>query len=471
MQTGKFMTYKIIRQALLAATAICMLGSCKKYLEVLPKGSKVPQTYEDYLALMENKQVHQIGMSDQVYIINEFYISPDYLRTLSIASINYNWLENEDRVILKDDDDDYNAIYKGIFTNNVVINNVGKDAGSTSQTQELIAQCRVNRALFYFHLVNSYAKTYNPATAASDPGVPFILESDLGASRPQKSVKEIYDFIISETTEALPLLPQNGKNGYHVNKAAGYALLARTYLFMKDYNRAKENAVKALAENKVLFDQIKYYNDNIALVQSPSLSPLFPRIDFTNPENYIFRYGGSMNMLQGLAGSAFLIAQKSRFEAGDTRLLLNFKPYAIGGDSIMMYVRRDDFNAAGFRTPEMHYIVAECEARAGNLPAAMEVLNTVRRKRILPDIYKDLTATSTKDAMDKIMRDKWNEYIGTGMRYLDLRRLNTEAAFATTLTKEFDGQALTLKPDSHLWIMPFSRIAMLKGENLHQNSK
>ncbi len=48
--------------------------------------------------------------------------------------------------------------------------------------------------------------------------------------------------------------------------------------------------------------------------------------------------------------------------------------------------------------------------------------------------------------------------------FWDLRRLNKDPEYARTLSKEVGGKTVSLKPDSHLWTMPFaSRILLNPG--------
>ncbi|MOA49307.1 SusD family protein [compost metagenome] len=98
----------------------------------------------------------------------------------------------------------------------------------------------------------------------------------------------------------------------------------------------------------------------------------------------------------------------------------------------------------------------------------MQLVNTLRKKRIVAELYADLSATTEEQAMAYIRRERNNEFFGTGMRYWDLRRFNTEPKYAKTLTKVYNNEALSLAPTSHLWIMPFSRKAVQNNATLKQ---
>lgn len=87
------------------------------------------------------------------------------------------------------------------------------------------------------------------------------------------------------------------------------------------------------------------------------------------------------------------------------------------------------FNGAGLTTCEVYLIKAECLARqvTGNdFSAAMDVLNKVRKTRILPEIYQPLQASTLTEAIDLIRRSKDNELIFTIVPFADARRFNAE---------------------------------------------
>lgn len=446
--------------------------SCKKYLEIVPKGQKIPQSFEDYKALVENAKAHSFDYDNQNQVANDFYLIANGQATLNLTSINFNWQETQDRLQYTSDDAGYNGAYTGIFIYNVLVNNVqNATTGTQADKDRLIAQARVGRSMLYFYLITSYAKMYDPATAATDPGVFLNTSDNMEASMKQVSVKEMYEFILKDLNAAMPYLPVHPDNPYFSGKGAGYALLSRIHLFMKDYASAASFAEEALKQNSELFDYVNYYNENKVLADGTSPSINIPKYEFRNPENYNFHYGSSYMQVQGMYISMLRESDSAQYDKGDARFKVNFTKRAFGLETIWTYRRRDDVNAAGLRTPEMYYVKAECLARAGKIAEAMNVLNTVRRKRILPEFYADVTATDLAGAIALIRRELKCEYRGTGLVYLDLRRFNNDPQFRATITKQEGDKTYSITPDSHLWIMPFSLNAMAYGEGLIQNSK
>ncbi|RAJ08796.1 SusD-like starch-binding protein associating with outer membrane [Chitinophaga skermanii] len=464
---------KKLLQWVLCGAVMLSATSCKKYLEIIPRGQKIPQTLADFKALMEHKDAHTVDYSNQVYVSNEFKFMLSTQASNTIANINYNWQEDKDRVSFLQTDYGYTSAYKGIFINNVVINHMHEaTTGTAEEKAAVVAQAKTNRAMMYFYLVNSYAKTYDAATAATDPGVLINTKDEMEQTLKQATVKEVYEFMIKDLNEAIPNLPEVASSPFIPGKGTAYALLARINMFMRNYTDAKGFADKALASNNTLYDWVKLYYDNKKVADSTAPSINVGKFEFTNTENYTFNYGGSIAQLQGFYISFLQEADSSYYDAGDARFKINFAKRKVGAETIWSYRRMDDPNVGGIRTPEMYYIKAECLAREGKPADAMLELDKVRRKRIITEFFTPSTATTEAQAIANIRRELRNEYRGTGLPYLDYRRFNVDPVYKATLTKNEYGTIYSITPESHIWIIPFSQVAINYSEGqLTQNSK
>lgn len=108
-----------------------------------------------------------------------------------------------------------------------------------------------------FDLINLFGKPYNPATAASDKGVPLALEIDLEQVFVPQSVDVIYNQVISDTKEAEKLInlstQPKGLN-YRFSKVALYSLESRLYLYQQQWQKSLDAANKALELKNTLID-------------------------------------------------------------------------------------------------------------------------------------------------------------------------------------------------------------------------
>lgn len=435
--------------AIFLLMGILSLGtSCSDFLGILPKGEKIPSTLEDYEAFIRNENTHVNDAVQALYLLNDVYIAPSVLNNVSLKSINYNWLEDEDRIRYNNSDEiAYYNSYQAIFYWNVMIEYLPDVTdGTEAERDELIAQAKVLRAMNYFFLTNYYADTYEKSTATKKLSVPLITSSDIGAPSEQVTIERMYEFIVTELKAALPYLPEKSATVLHPNKGAGYAMLARVYLTMENYEDALTNAELALEENDQLYNWREYYAENQTQIEKEDdYSTSYPAVGLHSPENYIFRYGTDGQRLFGYPGldGTMPVTRAELFEEGDARFASMWKKKYEAPDTVYCGIRSDQFNGGGLSTPEMYYIKAECLARKGgqdNVNAAMEVVNTIRQTRILKKDYKPLMATSTIEAVKLIIQGKANEYVQTPIPFWDARRLNKDSNYAVIRTKEFEGK-------------------------------
>ncbi len=122
----------------------------------------------------------------------------------------------------------WSAAYGGITNCNRLIFQIesGKLPVPTGK-ENVLAEIRALRASFYYVLCDLYGN------------VPIVTKFDVepGFLAEQNTRQEVYDFIIKEITETLPLLSDDASKLYYgrFNKWAAYALLAKMYLNAEVY--------------------------------------------------------------------------------------------------------------------------------------------------------------------------------------------------------------------------------------------
>ena len=445
---------------------LACLCSCDDYLSNVPKGQRIPTTLNDFSVMLADEYTNcREDVTQALVLLNDRYVSDGYLSYYELWNANYFWNENADRIAMnKSDETTYYNGYAGISTANLIIENAPTATEATdAERGQVIAQAKILRAMKYFTLVNYYAKTYNAATAATDGGVPLITSAEVGATYTQPSVQEIYDFIVQDISEALPALPERALNVLYADKATAYALAARVYLQMGNYQEALASAGEALKRNDRLFDWVAFYNDNAAVLSVPDVyQSITSPMGFDYEENYIFCHGNN-----SYSGNDLQMREDrgNRFEQGDAHFMSRWKIRTMAGSTYYNPNMGGYFNRGGLTTTEVYLIQAECLARTGNVAGAMDVLNKVRQKRILPEYYQPLAASSADVAIDMIIKVKGDALVQTIIPFCDARRLNLEPAHAHTLTKVENGQQYTLSPSSHMWVMPFPMGAVKNSGN------
>jgi tetratricopeptide (TPR) repeat protein len=445
-----------ITKVLILLSLVLSQVSCNDYLDILPKGQKIPTTLADFEAMLRDESgTHRINAENAINLLNDSYQTITNLNYSPLTKANYLWDESANRIELNNADEVmYYAGYASISTCNLIIEHAPTATECTdAERAEVMACAKVLRAMNYFNLVNYYADTYHETSASAKKGVPVITSANINAPHQQLTIQGIYDFILTDLKEALPNLKSTSPTPLHPALGAAYAFYARVYLQMGNYPEALKYAELALAENDALYDWTAYYDEHSYEIEDPyEYTPMPSPTGHYYIENYIFRHGA--DSYPGEENS-ISVERKALFEVGDARAAARWKEQTVGTDTYCVSTTEGFFNAGGITTTEVYLIKAECLARAGQYGDAMDALNTVREMRILPGDYAPLSASTEEEAIEHIRRTKDNELILTLIPFADARRYNLEPKYARTLTKVVDGQTLTLSPTSHLWTMPF----------------
>ena len=120
--------------------------------------------------------------------------------------------------------------------------------------------------------------------------------------------------------------------------------------------------------------------------------------------------------------------------------------------------------------PEMMLIKAECLARK-NDPEALNILNTLRKKRIAADKYADLPQVSADKLLKVVLEERQRELAFNGVRFFDMKRLAKEGIYTRTLTRQFEGTVYTLEPNSNRYMLPIAAKVRLLNTNIVQNPR
>lgn len=451
-----------------------MLTGCNDYLDIKPKGEKIPTTVSDYETLLNYESVQKVSDTYPAYLTDDVFL-PDVAEGTATPGLNSVDQSIRNLYLFKkevfgdaQDDGFWFASYNRIYYYNTVIDNIMNADGSDEQQKLSIrAEALISRALEYLYLVNGYAKYYDVRTAESDPGVPLILDEDISKKNlVRASVKDVYAQIQSDLQTALPNLPMQAKgNAFRASKAAGYGVLAKMYLYMGNYAEALKAANEVLEINNSLLDLKKYA---VVKAQSSIGRTNVPQ-DIDNPENIYIKFAPYVYGLSSkVFGSDELI---SLFSEDDMRLQVyftkNFRNIPTDKYVWAPYLRAN----LAVSSPEIYLIAAECEAREGSIERAIALINKLRDNRIKNNT--DIVATDRNDALQKVLEERRRELAMSGMvRYIDLKRLNKESQFAKTVTHVTGEGTFSLEPNSPLYVLPIpAKVMRFNKNSMQQNER
>jgi tetratricopeptide repeat protein len=459
---------------ILAICVVVMLTGCNDYLDIKPKGEKIPTTVSDYETLLNYESVQKVSDTYPAYLTDDVFL-PDVAEGTATPGLNSVDQSIRNLYLFKkevfgdaQDDGFWFASYNRIYYYNTVIDNIMNADGSDEQQKLSIrAEALISRALEYLYLVNGYAKYYDVRTAESDPGVPLILDEDISKKNlVRASVKDVYAQIQSDLQTALPNLPMQAKgNAFRASKAAGYGVLAKMYLYMGNYAEALKAANAVLEMNNSLLDLKKYA---VVKAQSSIGRTNVPQ-DIDNPENIYIKFAPYVYGLSSkVFGSDELI---SLFSEDDMRLQVyftkNFRNIPTDKYVWAPYLRAN----LAVSSPEIYLIAAECEAREGSIERAIALINKLRDNRIKNNT--DIVATDRNDALQKVLEERRRELAMSGMvRYIDLKRLNQESQFAKTVTHVTGEGTFRLEPNSPLYVLPIpAKVMRFNKNSMKQNER
>ena len=451
-----------------------MLTGCNDYLDIKPKGEKIPTTVSDYATLLNYESVQKVSDTYPAYLTDDVFLPgvAEGTATPGLNSVDQSirnlYLFKKEVFGDAQDDGFWFASYNRIYYYNTVIDNIMNADGSDEQQKLSIrAEALISRALEYLYLVNGYAKYYDVRTAESDPGVPLILDEDISKKNlVRASVKDVYAQIQSDLQTALPNLPMQAKgNAFRASKAAGYGVLAKMYLYMGNYTEALKAANAVLEMNNSLLDLKKYA---VVKPQSSIGRTNVPQ-DIDNPENIYIKFAPYVYGLSSkVFGSDELI---SLFSEDDMRLQVyftkNFRNIPTDKYVWAPYLRAN----LAVSSPEIYLIAAECEAREGSIERAIALINKLRDNRIKNNT--DIVATDRNDALQKVLEERRRELAMSGMvRYIDLKRLNQESQFAKTVTHVTGEGTFRLEPNSPLYVLPIpAKVMRFNKNSMKQNER
>ena len=459
---------------ILAICVVVMLTGCNDYLDIKPKGEKIPTTVSDYETLLNYESVQKVSDTYPAYLTDDVFL-PEVAEGTATPGLNSVDQSIRNLYLFKkevfddaQDDGFWFASYNRIYYYNTVIDNIMNADGSDEQQKLSIrAEALISRALEYLYLVNGYAKYYDVRTAESDPGVPLILDEDISKKNlVRASVKDVYAQILSDLQTALPNLPVQAKgNAFRASKAAGYGVLAKMYLYMGNYAEALKAANEVLEINNSLLDLKKYA---VVKAQSSIGRTNVPQ-DIDNPENIYIKFAPYVYGLSSkVFGSDELI---SLFSEDDMRLQVyftkNFRNIPTDKYVWAPYLRAN----LAVSSPEIYLIAAECEAREGSIERAIALINKLRDNRIKNNT--DVVATDRNDALQKVLEERRRELAMSGMvRYIDLKRLNQESQFAKTVTHVTGEGTFSLEPNSPLYVLPIpAKVMRFNKNSMKQNER
>ncbi|MBC9911724.1 RagB/SusD family nutrient uptake outer membrane protein [Chitinophaga varians] len=313
--------------------------------------------------------------------------------------------------------------YTTIAQANAMMEGIGRSTTlSPAVKNQLLGETKVWRAFIYGYLVNMFGD------------VPMPLKDDplSNATLPRTAASQVWAQIITDLTEAQGLLtdayPATLRT--RINRQTANALLARAYLYQKDW--AKAEAAANAVINSGIYSLNKDLNTTFGNTSNEVIWQLATLTGISTYTTNRDANGGSYAAAPGSIPAVTLTdTLYNSLESGDKRKTSWVAATDIGGQNykvITKYKMRvlatgatmgNEFNVM-LRLAEQYLIRAEARAQLGNLTGAMEDVNTIRDKAGLPGLDNSITPANLLLAIEK---ERKAELFGEwGHRWFDLKR-------------------------------------------------
>lgn len=434
----------------LAITILIFLAGCKKdFLDARPSSTlTIPSTLEDLQLMLDDFSTLNLGpsigevSSDDYFIDSLGWSSLNDLKSRNLYAWKSDIFEGLGNVA------DWNIPYKQVLYANIVLEQLGqikRDSTNQVMWDNLKGAALFIRANAFFNLAQIFSSPYDSSSSSSALGIPLRLTSDINVPTSRSSLQQTYDQIISDATHARFLLSVNfpAANRNRPSRCAAFSLLSRTFLSARAYNKAGDYADSALS----LYSTLINYNS----ISQTSATPFTISNDETIYQSSSVQ-SDIITLLRASRGYSIDSTLYRSYSTNDLRRAIYFASNA-------SYINRKRGYSGlallftGFAVDELYLTRAESYARRGNINAAMTDLNNLLKTRWRTGTYTLMTATSSSDALAKVLVERRKSLVMRGLRWIDIRRLNKEG-YNIILKRILAGQLITIPANDPRYTLP-----------------
>jgi hypothetical protein len=419
----KYNIFKVL-MACAGIFALIISSSCNKYVQLDPPLNKVSSSTAyttDGTATASVIALYNYGLFNSFpsFLGNlSFFggISADELHYTLTTTPEITEIENNAISIGSSQINNFwaNAYSELLEANDAITGITNATTLTPSVKLQLLGEAKFFRAFVNFYLVNYYG------------GVPITGNDPLtSAYLPRSTAAQVYSLIVSDLKDAQSLLPVSyvGILKSRVNQYAATALLARVYLYQKDYVNAEAMATVVIGSGTY---SLAATNSVFINTSSETI------IQFATYFGYSAVSTSYRTATSGtnIAPPTYVLTSNiaNSFEAGDNRKT-NWVDSTVSGSKFYRINKYKIYNSAVagggnefnvvLRLAEQYLIRAEARAQQSNLAGAAADINLIRARAGLP-----ITTAATQAALlAAVAQERKVELFGEfGHRWFDLLR-------------------------------------------------
>lgn len=464
---------------------LLLLGGCDKFLEENPDNRVELNSLDKASQLLTN------AYPSGGYTFTEWMSDNVSYTTGTTKLTEHNQAYAWEDVISVNQDTPTNyweTAYDAIAHANEVLAVIDGLPGERAHRNAVKGEALLTRAYGHFMLVNLFAKHYNPETADTDPGIPYVEEPETVFIKTytRNTVEDVYDKIERDLLNGLEVVDgsfyaNSGK--YHFTRNAALALASRFYLFKGDYNNCIKYSNDLLGGNPGLF-----VKDIEALLAETSNTEEFLQA-YTAPNDesnlllirQITNYPVNVGYWPSpdLVNSLYNYPESNPWAAEDIRTSTGYPIYLRGenwalGKYQFLFERSSLTSNVGlyytimpaFRGDEVLLNRAEAYIFLNNMTAAMADLQVFVNRRYADDPpVTDLALRSHYQvnssqfaALFYVLDERRKEFMHEGLRWFDIRRYAIPVFHILQ-----DGSMITLQEEDNRKVLQIPQAAIDVG--------
>lgn len=421
---------------------VILCSACDEFLDAKPNKDIVTPNNLEFIEDILNFSTRVNIDLTLGYVASDDYITTDQALNNYAPWQQAVYLWQEDPFQINDVVFDWNSPYQQIFIANVAESELEKLTGvDENKRKHLLGTTAFYRAYGHYNLSQLFLPHYSiNGEFDNSISIPYRESPVITQPSEQVNAREMYQKISENLDIALANLGNTSPYKINPNLAAAHALAARVHFTAEDYEKAYEHAKTVLnfsAYQLLDFNQLSVSSANpIAQFNSEVIfhseflaqSVLYSQLVLVNPELFGLYENGDLRK------SIYYITRPN----GNT----NFRASYSGRVNLF----------GGLTLDEVYLTLAESAQRIGRTTEALEALNFYLSKRLSRNSFTPIQ--SAEGLLEKIILERRKGLAFRANRWSDLRRLNRDPRFQKTLFRTYQGEQISLAPNSSIYTLP-----------------
>lgn len=476
-----------------------VFNSCRDAIDIVQDGEV---TEEVFFSSVSNMEKFLLSVYDKADPANSIFFTSVVTDEVKRATDNNGHQISDHRLIIDSD----NAFASSIWReNNLLINWANRllngatkvtpvNATETTRYNRVLAEARVLRAFAHMQLLTYFSEDMKDDTKLGS--ILFDYVPTASTKLPRNTNAEVFAAIEEDLSFAYDKLEVSSR--YKVSKSMVDAMRARIALYRGKYAEAKLHAQKAITNSGLTLTQAGGYTSDANFYKEASESP-YRQIWSDNTQGEVI-----FALARPVVGGASYTTLASYYNTNnstssgnpkwamgynlynilkDTEGDIRFKAYldptseirGLESDNLIIdkypgkgsSLLRNDIKV--FRVSEMKFIIAEAQAREGDLPGAATTIQEVRVARNYLGRATTPTYANQADAIADILKERRVELAFEGHRYIDLKRTSTDAD-RSPLDDVAQVGIQNLKAGDYRFTLPIPTAERSANPNIQQNN-